>query len=187
MKWLVPSRDWFVAPAFHDDADFQNAVLWAREFTPERDKESYSVACEHAKRKYDQTVAHFDALDKKADDLMKTAVTIAALLVGAIKALEVGITIWLISAFLAFLGTIILAAIARRPTLQATPGSVHELMGFVEDFRIHDRYQIEALVAASLRCAIVGTSLSIRWKSNQLSRATVLFVSGVLLLLSVFV
>ena len=117
---------------------------------------------------------------------MKTAVTIAALLVGAIKALDVNVTPWLVCAFLAFLGTIIVSAITRRPTLQATPGSVHEVLGFVEDFRIHDRHQIEALVAASLRCAIVGTQLAICWKSNQISRATVLFVTGVLLLLSVF-
>ena len=139
------------------------------------------MALDHAKRKYDQTVTHFDAIDKKADDLMKSAVTIAALLVGAIKALGVDVTGWLICSFLAFLSTIILAAIARRPTLQATPGSVHEILGFVEDFRIRDRHQIEALVAASLRCAIVGTQLSIQWKSDQVSRATVLFVIGVLL------
>lgn len=186
MKWLIPSREWILAPVLEGDADYQEAVRWAREFGPEPEKISYSIAYEYAKRKYDQSVAHFDALDKKADDLMKTAVTIAALLVGAIKALEVNVTPWLIGAFLAFLGTIILSAISRRPTLQATPGSVHEVLGFVEDFRIQDRHQIVALVAASLRCAIVGTRMSIRWKSNQVSRATVLFVIGVLLLLSVF-
>lgn len=186
MKWLIPSREWFVAPVLQDDADYQDAVRWAREFTPEPNKDSYSVAYEHAKRKYDQSVAHFDALDKKADELMKTAVTIAALLVGAIKAIDVNVTPWLVGAFPAFLGTIILSAITRRPTLQATPGSVHEVVGFVEDFRIRDPHQVEALVAASLRCAVVGTRMSIRWKSNQVSRATVLFVVGVLLLFSVF-
>lgn len=56
----------------------------------------------------------------------------------------------------------------------------------MDDFRVHDRYQIEALVAASLRCAIVGTQLAIRWKSKQISRATMLFATGVLLLLFVF-
>lgn len=186
MKWLIPSREWLLAPALADDVAYQQAVAWAREFTPEPGKDSYSVAFEHAKRKYDENVAHFDALDKKADELMRTAVTIAALLVGAIKALDVTVTPWLIGAFLAFLGTIIVSAIARRPTPQATPGSVQEVLRFVEDFRIQDRHQIEALVAASLRCAIVGTQLAIRWKSDQVSRATALFVTGVLLLLSVF-
>lgn len=187
MKWLIPSLEWLRAPSFEQDAAYRQSVVWAREFTPESGKDSYSVAYEHAKRKYDQSVAHFDALDKKADALMRTAVTIAALLVGAVKALDVSVTGWMIGAFLLFLATIVISAITRRPTLHATPGSVHEVLGFVDDFRIHDRHQIEALVAASLRCAIVGTQLAIRWKSKQISRATALFVTGVLLLLPVFI
>lgn len=186
MKWLIPSKEWLLAPDLRLDAPYREAVNWTREFTPQPDKDSYSVAYEYAKRKYDQSVAHFDALDKKADELMRTAVTIAALLVAAIKALDVDVTGWVIGASLAFLATVILAAITRRPTLQATPGSVREVLDFVDDFRIHDRHQIEALVAASLRCAIVGTQPAIRWKSNQISRATVLFVAGILLLLPVF-
>lgn len=186
MKWLIPSKEWLLPPDLEQDAPYRDAVGWAREFTPEADKDSYSVAYEYAKRKFDQSVAHFDALDKKADELMRTAATIAALLVAAIKALDVNVTGWMIAAFALFLLTIILAAITRRPTLQATPGSVREVLDFVDDFRIHDRHQIEALVAASLRCAIVGTQPAIKWKSNQISRATALFVLAVLLLLPAF-
>lgn len=186
MKWLIPSVEWILAPDLELDAPYRDAILWAREFTPQAEKDSYGVAYEHAKRKYDRSVAHFDALDKKADELMRTAVTIAALFVAAIKALDVNVTGWTIGAFAMFLLTIVLAAITRRPTLQATPGSVREVLDFVDDYRIHDRHQIEALVAASLRCAIVGMQPAIRWKSNQISRATALFVGGVLLLLPAF-
>jgi hypothetical protein len=66
------------------------------------------------------------------------------------------------------------------------PGTVYEVLGFVEDFRIHDHHQVEALVAASLWCAIVGTRLVIRWKAIQISRATITFAVGVSLLFSAF-
>ena len=186
MTWWIPKKDWLQPPRLDDDLDYQAADAWAREFTPEPGKEAYGIALEHAKRKYDEAVGHFDMLDKKADELMRTAVTIAALLVAAIRALDVEVSIWLVLALVFFLLTTIVAAITRRPTLQATPGSVHEVLGFVDDFRIRDRHQIEALVAASLRCAIVGTQLAIRWKSVQISRATVMFVIGVVLVLPVF-
>jgi hypothetical protein len=63
--WFVPSLDWLRAPRLEMDVDYRRAVDWARDFTPESEKESYSVAYEHAKRKYDQIVSHFDAMDKK--------------------------------------------------------------------------------------------------------------------------
>jgi hypothetical protein len=109
-------------------------------------------------------------------------VTLTALLVGAVKALDIEPTWWFSAAFLCFLGAIVLAVVARRPTLQATPGDVRDVLEFVEDFRIHDRFQIEALLAASFHCAVVGTRPLIRWKAQQLVRATALFILGVLLL-----
>jgi hypothetical protein len=180
--WVIPSRSWLYAPAIERDAAYQEAIAWARDFTPEAEKEWYSTALDHAHRNYTLTVDHFDAIDRKTDDLMKTAVTLTALLVGAVKALNIELTWWFSVAFVCFLAAIVLAVMARRPTLQATPGDVREVLGFVEDFRINDRYQIEALLAASFHCAVVGTQPLIRWKAQQLVRATALFVLGILLL-----
>lgn len=183
MTWYLPKKSWIIAPPFEQDAQYQEAVAWAREFSPEPGKEAYGAALQHAKEKYGNSVSHFDALDRKADDLMKISVTVAALLVAAVRALQVEMTSGLIGAFLCFLAAVILCAIARRPSLQATPGSTREVLGFVEDFRIRDRFQIEALLAASLHCAAVGIQPQIRWKSDQVSRATGLFIAGIILLL----
>lgn len=180
--WWIPGREWIFAPSAEADANFQNAVAWAREFTPEADKQSYSTALDHAHRKYALSVDHFDAIDKKTDELMKTAVTLTTLLVAAAKALEIELTWWFYAAFACFLGAIVLAVITRRPTLPETPGNVREVLSFVDDFRIHDHFQIEALLAASFHCAVVGTQPLIRWKAQQLVRATSLFVLSVLLL-----
>jgi hypothetical protein len=184
-KWYVPDLTWVSAPPFESDASYLAAVAWAREFSPEAGKDSYSAALQHANQKYSTSLGHFDALDKKADDLMRTAVTVAALLVAAVKAFDVEMSGWMVAAFLCFLAAVVVSAIARRPGLQATPGEIREVLGFAEDFRISDRFQVEALVAASLHCAVVGMEPAIRWKSDQLRRATVLFVVGVLLLLSI--
>ncbi|MGD9856348.1 MAG: hypothetical protein AB7U20_15490 [Planctomycetaceae bacterium] len=180
--WWIPDRQWLIVPSVESDENFQDAVAWAREFTPDADKDAYSTALDHAHRKYALSVDHFDAIDKKTDELMKTAITLTALLVAAVKALEFEVTSWFYGAFACFLGAIILAVIARRLTLPETPGNVREVLGFVEDFRIHDRYQVEALLAASFHCAVVGTQPLIRWKAQQLVRATALFILGVLLL-----
>jgi hypothetical protein len=185
MRWYVPSKTWLIAPPFEQDERYRDALQWGRDFSPEPDKDSYSAALEFAKKKCENNVSHFDGLDKKADDLMRISVTVAALLVAAVRALEVKMTAWLIASFLCFLFAVILCAIARRPTIQATPGSVREVLGFVEDFRIRDRFQTEALLAVSLHCAVVGIQPQIRWKAEQLSRATLLFVVGIVLLLSV--
>ena len=183
MRWLIPSKLWLRPPSPEADVDYQGAVAWARDFTPDPGKDSYSAALDHAKRKYDQGVSHFDGLDRKADELVRHATTIAALFVPAIMAFEIQVTGWLTLSFLSFLLTAALAAIARRPTPQPTPGSVREVLGFVDDFRIRDRFQIEALLAASIHCASVGLAVLILWKAEQLSRATALFVLGLLLLL----
>jgi hypothetical protein len=180
--WIHPGWEWLWAPSIESDGPYQEAVVWAREFTPVADKNSYSAALDHAHRKYALSVDHFDAIDKKTDDLMKTAVTLTALLVGAVKALQIDLTWWFTASFLCFIAAIILTVIARRPTLAETPGRVRDVLEFVEDFRIQDRYQIEALLAASFHCAVVGTQPLIRWKAQQLLRATALFLLGVLLL-----
>ena len=141
-KWFVPHKNWLFAPTIETDTRFQEASNWAREFMPETDKESYCTALDHAHRKYKLTVDHFDAIDRKTDDLMKTAVTLTALLVGAVKALELELTDWFYVTFACFIASIVLAIISRRPTLPETPGSVREVLSFVEDFRIQDHYQI---------------------------------------------
>jgi hypothetical protein len=181
-EWVIPSRSWLYAPAIETDAAYQDAIAWARDFTPEADRDSYSAALDHAHRKYTLSIDHFDAIDKKTDDLMKTAVTLTALLVGAVKALEIELTWWFTAAFLCFISSIVLSVIARRPTLPETPGRVRDVLEFVEDFRIQDRFQIEALLAASFHCAVVGTQPLIRWKAQQLLRATAVFILGILLL-----
>ena len=180
--WIVPHREWIMAPRIERDSPFDETTTWAREFTPEPDKESYSTALDHAHRKYALSVDHFDAIDRKTDDLMKTAVTLTALLIAAVKALQVDFAGSFYAAFACFIASIALAVISRRPTLPETPGSVREVLGFVEDFRIQDRYQIEALLAASFHCAVVGTQPLIRWKAQQLTRATALFILGIVLL-----
>ncbi len=180
--WYVPHKLWIMAPAIDQDSKFLEAQTWAKQFTPEADKSSYSTALDHAHRKYSLSVDHFDAIDKKTDDLMKTAVTLTALLVAAVKALEIELGGWFYTAFACFIAAIVLCVISRRPTLPQTPGNVREVLGFVEDFRIKDSFQIEALLAASFHCAVVGTQPLIRWKSQQLTRATVLVVLGVVLL-----
>jgi len=53
MKWLIPSREWLLAPTLQGYVDRGETVRWAREFTPESEKISYSVAYEYAKRKHD--------------------------------------------------------------------------------------------------------------------------------------
>ena len=93
MQWLIPGKVWLISPTLEDDDNYQKTLNWAREFSPEPEKEAYTVALEFAKRKFELAVGHMDTLDKKADDLIRTSVTVAALLVGAIKALQVEVTV----------------------------------------------------------------------------------------------
>lgn len=79
-------RRWWLGPNFRQVAEIPElaeARQWAVRYLPLRDDPIYGVVQNLAERSYQELVGLADNLDRKADDLMKTAAALAAALAAA--------------------------------------------------------------------------------------------------------
>jgi hypothetical protein len=167
-----------VCPKFADDENYKSATQWIENFTPSSSSEGYDKALAYAWRKYDQVTSASEALDKKADNLMRNAGLVAGLLGLAINTIQIGYPQWLIPSLVAFTASLMLAAFACNPTGGATTASVQDVLDDVTSGHSSD-----AWIAASISCAIAGRSAMNNWKAERIRWATYAFCAGLSLFL----
>jgi hypothetical protein len=127
-----------------------------------------------------------DALDKKADDLMRTILTVfgAALAVATTRIIQLEVP-WLYSAVLGLITLafgVVIAAAARIPAPLETPMSPRELMAVSDLHMLPSRSQVQSAPAASYHLAFLGAKIMNKWKTTQLKRANRFFLTGLMLL-----
>jgi hypothetical protein len=135
--------------------------------------------------------SHWDALDKKADDVARYAglvVTVVGVL-AAVAGAQVrypGVDrlpwAWVAAAFLLALAALGCAVTARVPTDLPTPGPARPLLDFAARSSGGDDGQIKAFIAASLHAATVELRLLVESKARAIAVSYWLLVVSLLLL-----
>jgi len=175
---------WWAPPPLQDNPEYQAADEWTLDYMP-TDKEVYEPVLHFAERQYDQMVKLAENLDKKADDLMRTAGTIgAALLTAATLLLGSGRATLVLPAVVCLVLVVIAAARIRGPVALTVPMSARDLLNVADHELIRTANQVEGAAAASLNFATVGMKLAVDWKAGQLRRATALFCISLVLLIA---
>jgi hypothetical protein len=129
-----------------------------------------------------------EAIERKADDLMRTANTIGAALVAALKLIGVtsspsaGLTArgtFLALFVLCQVLAVVVSASTKSSAVRVTPLSVEGLLRIADrEGAEHPEGDVKAVTAASIHATIVGESILVSWRARQLRRATVLFCVG---------
>lgn len=177
-------KSWIYAPQHQLDADFAAAELWARQYSPVGQPDTYEVIHEFSQKQYDMRVGLAEALDKKADDLMRFVVLIVGAIVAAASTrlirIESSAALALaILAILAFLASVGIAAIARIPAELSAPMTAQEILAVADSAVLPTKEQIHSVAAASLHVAVIGIDIINKWKSIQIKRATRCFFFGI--------
>jgi hypothetical protein len=167
----------FIAPRYTDTPEYENATKWLGEFKP-IDSDGYVKGLEYAWKMFEKIASAGDALDRKADNIIKSAGLIAGLLGLAINTLRVGEPTAFAPALIAFVVSLLFAAVACSPTANAASAGVNDLLDDITDGKHKD-----AFVAASIHCAIAGCSAVNDWKARRIRWSTTAFVIGLCLLL----
>jgi len=151
---------------------------------PHGDEAVYPVVARFAEHQYDQTVATFDGLDRKADELIRltTAISGAILTVAASRFVSFHFPVLAYLALAPTALSVFTAMSARTPGGTATPITPRDLLGDADLEIKPAAYQIESVVAAPLHVALLGMRMMTTWKALQIRRATVAFLISFLLL-----
>jgi hypothetical protein len=174
---------WWSPPQFVNHPIFRENEQWALDYMPSDKPEVHSVVLQFAESRYDQICDVFEKLDKKADDLIRTAGAIGAALVAAAKFVEVGRPSLVAPAVACLVLASIVATRARGPALLTLPIHVRDLLKVADLEIVESKGQVEAAAAASLHCAIMGMRTINDWKATQLQRASAFFCGSLVLLL----
>ncbi len=181
LAWVayVSRLFWPYRRIWEDDDEFRDAVEWAKRYVPRQDA-SYGVVADYSEQMYRQYLEHIDSIDQKANELSKFAI-IGGTLIASVSAVvrpQIAASPWAIWVFVAaivgFVGAIALSIISTKPGDVSTPVTVRELLGIREDTRLANDGQVEALIAASRHCAMIGLRLICREKSWRYAWAAVL-------------
>ena len=174
---------------WEQDEHFHIQEIWARTYKPRRGRH-FLTALEYAKSYHKIIADKFDALDKKADWLVRYAsgiATIVALLTSiaaiygpATHRLAAGLSLPAVIMLIASVGV---ALRASCPTAEPVPMLPAEVVGITEKPNIDDEGQIQALVAASFHCAAFGLRLAVDEKASRVALASSCLVIGLGLLL----
>jgi len=172
------------------DDEYQAQVTWAKGYVPKAGK-PYEQAHEYAAWRYDVLRDHWDALDKKADDIIRYG-GILLTAVGTLSTILVvqhaddpkfWVGAWmLLPSFVLVAASIVLALLARKPESLTVPGNAREVLGFVEDDRITDEQQIRALIGAALHAATAGLRPLVTEKARRITVALIAMTIGLALL-----
>lgn len=180
--WLHPPED------LHGEEETRS---WALSYAAPREDDVgedgvYSLAREYAKERYEELSAVSEKLDEKLDALARTALTLGA--IAATLARVVGLDAWLPRAtlltfgILAWVLTVLIAALTRRPSETWVPMSAQTLLKIADYVPKLPKSQIEAVIAASYHRAATAMTVTVEWKGSQLKRATWLFCVGLILI-----
>jgi hypothetical protein len=179
MTWLRP-------PILDLDDDLREAREWAAGYSPVGREENSGLILEYAKGQHASLMTTIGELDKKADDLTRMILTVfgAVLAVASTRLVQVS---WPASipasiGLFAQATGLVIAALARVPAKLETPMEPRRLMKVSDLPLLPTKGQMESVAAATYHVAIVGATLLNEWKSTQLRRANVLFLSGLGLL-----
>jgi hypothetical protein len=169
-------RRFAVCPSYLEDSNYKLSETWLREFKPSDSAQGYDKGLTYAWRRFDEVTASSETLDKKADNVMRNAGLVAGLLGLAINAVHVGHPWLLIPSLIAFVVSLVLAAIACNPTGGATTASVQDLLDDITSGHAND-----AWIAASISCAVAGRNVTNNWKAERIRWATYAFCAGLIL------
>jgi hypothetical protein len=179
MTWVRP-------PFLKLDEGLREAKAWAELYSPVGREENGELVLEYAKDQYASLVTTIGELDKKADDLTRTILTVfgAVLAVASTRIVQV-VSPWSILALFGLLvqaAGIVIAAVTRIPAELETPMETRRLMAVSDLDILPSKSQMQSVAAASYHIAIVGASILNGWKTTQLRRANCCFLAGLALL-----
>lgn len=197
-------------PVLSDNIVYQDAEQWIREYMPCGGTEgSYASALKFSKDQYDQSLKLTESLDKKSDDIIRTAGVIAGVVATVAKlsisgnapggltavnlaeasgsgstgiAVSVGCLVF----------SVMIAVRARAPAELSTPMDGRTALAVVEFRRIDPGggpvgmtpiHVVEATTAATYHYATIGMNVINSWKARQLDRASNAFILGIVILL----
>jgi len=209
--WLRWSywKTWWFAPKIDvlgSSSTYDAAQEWAKRYLPTRDDDIYSAILKHAEGHYQLSLDMVNALDRKADDLMKFAGVIGAAIatagrIAGMNGIVSGSRLFPLSVA-SLVVTVLIAARTRRPATMATALDISAAIEIADvstvppvvsdppvdpsDWPPPTKFQFEAALAASYHAAATGLLVVIDWKASQLRRATFFFCLGMVLLALVY-
>lgn len=152
-------------PHYETTPEYTAARAWFRRYQPTADG-GYDKALDYAWRAFEQIGKASEALDRKAESIMKADGLFAGAIGIGINALQIKSPAAFVPAVIFFIFSLIAAAIAYKPTGHATTAGVNDLLDDVNTGHGHDAY-----VAGSIYCAIVGSGTVNGWKATRLKYA----------------
>ncbi len=180
-------RTWLRPPLLGLDEGIREAKAWAELYSPVGREDNGELMLTYAKDQYTSLVTTIGELDKKADDLTRTILTVfgAVLAVASTRIVVVGSpwSILAVSGLLAQAAGIVIAAATRIPAELETPMEPRRLMAVSDLDILPTKSQMQSVAAASYHVAFIGAALLNRWKTIQLRRANRCFLIGLALLL----
>jgi hypothetical protein len=190
--WYPPDVEDYEADERH-----REEVEWGDQYLPERDSETYPTVAKYAERYYEQMLSVSDGLDKRFDDIIKTAAALGAILAAIARVAGSNMLLyvdWLLPSIALFLLAVILSARGRRPATMKTPITPRLLLKLVEHSLMNEadpeshptERQVQATIAATYHVAADGMNVLNKWKAEQLKRTTFCFCFGLALLPLVF-
>lgn len=182
-------RDWFVPPRWQTGPIYRDQAAWVAKF--EVDKARHGpLALEQARINYDETARHFEALDAKSAELLRTAGTLASVIVVAVANFHLAAGFGVKMALICLLFSMGLSMLCRRAVLRPAAPSVRQLMEPLADPReaVEGQFpeipQPHAWLAASIEGASIAHRDLEEWKARHIFAATVLIVAAMIFLLS---
>ncbi len=189
---------WLNPPDIDKQAWFIEEDNWVLDYFPVRDDESYKVTLDYAEKRYKAALDLSAELDKKLDDLVRTAATIGTIIATVARVLGPSLAsenpfkhqkLLVLSLFFLTL-TILIGAWSRRPAKIRTPVKMRGILMLVDKqsyrtpggeqmWRFLSEEQIKGLLTSSFHVAEIGTNELNDWKASQLVRATSLFCLGI--------
>jgi hypothetical protein len=157
--------------------------------SPREDEDgAYSLAMEYASKRYEEIAKIAEALDRKLDDLGRTALTIGTIVatVARIAGFPGGLmrSPLMIGAIALSALTVIVGSVSRRPTQSRMPMNPRTLLEVVDLPARLPKSKIEGVAAASYHYALIGMTFVTEWKAKQLKRATWLFCLSLVLIVA---
>jgi hypothetical protein len=175
---------WGLAVAWWPKENFEGldqTEQWALTYGALRDDsdQAYSLAREYAQERYDELVALAEGLDKKLDELARTALTIGTIVatVARVMGLDTALTHSPLAAaaIVCSAAAVIVAAVARRPNKTLMPMNARTLLEAADLEPKVSKERLEGVMAASYHFAATGMMATVERKAEQLKLATSMF------------
>ncbi len=152
---------------------------------PTGQEEVYGIVSAFAEKQYYLMISISEGLDKKADEHLRFMATVGGAILAAVAAKLISFERpWLAVVGLALFCVALFTAITiRTPQKSSIPMSPRELLSVAELNSKPAKHQVESVTAASYHVAILGMRSLTTWKARLLTRSTLAFIMGLLVLL----